>query len=145
LSAKDLPSPSEVQLVLCEDVRVEVNNKLSLNGWFVGNKINVANIGPGFFVPLTFLVLIEGEAAGQYDLKMSVSNAMGNTVFSQTTPIEKRSGMPAVHVVKTLTFPVLNAGTYTCEIDIKGRKYRLNFYLAEDPSLRSQLPTLQAP
>jgi hypothetical protein len=58
--SETIPTDNEVNVLVCDDVRLEMNNKLTLVGFYAGSSINVANIWPQFTVPLALIILFSG-------------------------------------------------------------------------------------
>jgi hypothetical protein len=71
-----IPTDNEVNVLVCDDVRLEMNKKLTLVGFYAGSSINAANIGPQFTVPLAFLILFSG-GEGKFSMRFEIKAPSG--------------------------------------------------------------------
>src|SRR5258708_18312707 len=97
--ANVLPTDDQVTLYVADDVRQELNNKITLSGFYTGNSLNVKDIGPNIIMPLSFLVLFTvGE--GAFKFKLAFRNPAGQEIFERPevflppNPADKNSTIP---------------------------------------------------
>jgi hypothetical protein len=133
-----VPTDDQVELLLCEDVRQEVNGKFMLGGFFPGNQIGVMAVGPTVdAIPLAFFFMIHGSNQGDY-----------NAVFKLTLPsgapagiegrflIKKLLGKGAVQLVKLPVFVPLESGIWKATLSLDGTDFVRTFQINIDPTLK---------
>lgn len=135
------PSENDVQLLVCEDIRMEINHKLTLAGFFAGNNINVGLYGPQISMPIAFLLLING-GEGTFTADISVKFPDGNVIVKDgPRPIEKYKNQTAAHFLKITNFPVPQLGPYIFEVALDANVvFRRNFLILQDSSLGGTRP-----
>jgi hypothetical protein len=129
-----IPTDNEVNVLVCDDVRLEMNKKLTLVGFYAGRSINAANIGPQFTVPLAFLFLFSG-GEGKFSMRFEIKAPSGNKIVEDAPQIEKVKNATAIHVIKILHFPLVETGTYRFDIYLGTKLYSRPFAIGHDPSL----------
>jgi len=107
---KSLPKSDGSSFLLCEDVREEVNNKISIIGVFRNDDIVLQE---NILVPSLMAVLFARGGEGSCETRVSLTDPKGETVIEspkQTVVLEK----DAVHLaaVRVLA-PHLMVGQYT--------------------------------
>jgi hypothetical protein len=107
---KSLPKSDGSSFLLCEDVREEVNNKLSIIGVFQNDAIVLQK---EILIPSLMAVLFARGGKGPCETRVSLTDPEGQTVIEspkQTVVLEK----DAVHLaaVRVLA-PQLLVGKYT--------------------------------
>jgi hypothetical protein len=75
---KSLPKSDGSSFFLCEDVREEVNNKLSIIGVFQNDNIV---LGKEIVVPALMAVLFARGGEGPYETRVSLTDPKGQTVI----------------------------------------------------------------
>jgi hypothetical protein len=130
-----LPKEDDIRLILAEDVRIEQNSKFTLLGWYLGNKIKVADVGAQFSIPLTFLITVDG-GEGEYDMRLEMKTPSGKSMFVDTQKMPKLRDTAAVHVIKILGFPLAEMGRYEIEMSLDGQIFRPAFSITYDPTLK---------
>lgn len=131
-----LPEPNEVTLLLCEDVRIETNNKITLLGAYLGNSIRARDIGETSVLPLSF-VLCVGGGVGVYDMTLSLHYPSGKEILRDSRPMTKLEGQMAAHLFKLANLRLLEEGTYKIDFKLDGRSYPLFFHIAHDPTIKN--------
>jgi len=109
---KSLPKSDGSSFLLCEDVREEVNNKLSIIGVFPNDDIVLQK---DIVIPSLMAVLFARGGEGPCETKVSLTDPKGQTVIEspkQTAVLEKNK----VHLaaIKVLA-PELTVGQYIIE------------------------------
>jgi hypothetical protein len=135
-----LPSEIDVQLLVCEDIRMEMNHKLTLAGFFPGNSINVGEYGPKNVIPLAFLLLING-GEGTFVANFALKYPDGKVIVKDgPQTIQKNKNQTAAHFLKVTNFPIPQLGPYVFEVTLDGGAvFRRQFTIGQDnPSLASQ-------
>ena len=128
MSLKDkAPKDENVRLLLCEDVRPELNGKVTLAGFFPGLSIRVPAVGPSVWIQLAFLFVIEAEP-GRYTGSVEMRDADGISLFRADTQAEIGEGDDGtLIVVKVIQFPVTKTGEYGIELNLSGTSYPRKF------------------
>jgi hypothetical protein len=107
---KSLPKSDGSSFFLCEDVREEVNNKLSIIGVFQNDNIILQK---EIVIPALMAVLFARGGEGSYETRVSVTDPKGQTVIEspkRTVVLEKDEiYLAAVRVLA----PELTVGHYT--------------------------------
>src|SRR5437588_5302234 len=107
---KSLPKSDGSSFLLCEDVREEVNNKLSIVGVFPNDDIVLQK---DILIPSLMVVLFARGGEGPCETRISLTDPKGQTVIEspkQTAVIEKHK----VHLAAIrLLAPQLMLGPYT--------------------------------
>jgi hypothetical protein len=107
---KSLPKSDGSSFLLCEDVREEVNNKLSIIGVFRNDDIVLQK---DIVIPSLMAVLFARGGDGPCETRISLTDPKGQTVIEspkQTVVLEKDKVHPAA--VRVLA-PELMVGQYT--------------------------------
>jgi hypothetical protein len=107
---KSLPKSDGSSFLLCEDVREEVNNKLSIVGVFPNDDIVLQK---DILIPSLMVVLFARGGEGPCETKISLTDPKGQTVIEspkQTIVLEKNKAyLAAIRVLA----PQLMVGQYT--------------------------------
>ena len=107
---KSLPKSDGSSFFLCEDVREEVNNKLSIIGVFQNDNIILQK---EIVIPALMAVLFARGGEGSCETRVSLTDPKGQTVIEspkQTVVIEKNKVyLAAIRVLA----PQLMVGRYT--------------------------------
>ena len=109
---KSLPKSDGSSFFLCEDVREEVNNKLSIIGVFRNDDIVLQK---DIVIPSLMVVLLARGGEGPCETRISLTDPKGQTVIEspkQTVVLEKGTVYPAA--VRVLA-PELTVGQYTIQ------------------------------
>jgi hypothetical protein len=107
---KSLPKSDGSSFLLCEDVREEVNNKLTIIGVFRNDDIVLRK---DIVIPSLMVVLFARGGEGPCETRISLTDPKGQTVIEspkQTVVLEKDTVYPAA--VRVLA-PELTVGQYT--------------------------------
>jgi hypothetical protein len=107
---KSLPKSDGSSFLLCEDVREEVNNKLSIIGVFRNDDVVLQK---DIVIPSLMAVLFARGGEGPCETRISLTDPKGQTVIEspkQTVVLEKDTIHPAA--VRVLA-PELIVGQYT--------------------------------
>ena len=106
---KSLPNSDGCSFLLCEDVREEVNNKLSIIGVFSNDEIVLQK---NILIPSLMAVLFARGGEGSCETRVALTDPHGQTVIEtpkQTTVLEKNKvHLAAVRVLA----PHLMVGQY---------------------------------
>jgi hypothetical protein len=107
---KSLPKSDGSSFLLCEDVREEVNNKLSIVGVFPNDDIVLQK---DILIPSLMVVLFARGGEGPCEKRISLTDPKGQTVIEspkQTVVLEKNKvHLAAIRVLA----PHLMVGQYT--------------------------------
>lgn len=107
---KSVPKSDGSSFLLCEDVREEVNNKLSIIGVFPNNDIILQK---EIVVPSVMAVLFARGGEGACETRVSMTDPKGQTVIEspkKTVALEKDTAyLAAIRVLA----PELTVGQYT--------------------------------
>lgn len=107
---KSVPKSDGSSFLLCEDVREEVNNKLSIIGVFPNNDIVLQK---EIVVPSVMAVLFARGGEGACETRVSMTDPKGQTVIEspkKTVALEKDTAyLAAIRVLA----PELTVGQYT--------------------------------
>jgi len=107
---KSSPKSDGSSFLLCEDVREEVNNKLSIIGVFPNDDIVLQK---EVLIPSLMAVLFARGGEGSYETRVSLTDPKGQTVIEspkQTVVLEKnKAHLAAIRVLA----PHLIVGQYT--------------------------------
>jgi hypothetical protein len=131
---KAFPSDNDIDFMICDDVRVEANRKLSLLGFYAANKINAKDIGDKFFIPLAFLIMIK-EGEGNYKMRTDVEAPSGKKIIEYGDDTLKKEGAPCVIVFKAINFPLVEEGTYKVDIHLDDKLFNRSFTILHDPNI----------
>jgi len=133
--ANVLPSDSEVGFFVADDVRQELNNKITLVGFYPGSIINVKDIGPGVFVPLAFLIIVTG-GEGQFKFKIDLFAPSNQLLFEgPVADLTKSPNLTSLTVTKLTGFPFASVGKYRISIALDGKRYDRFLNVGRDPNL----------
>lgn len=131
-----LPTDNEVSLFVADDVRQELNSKVSLSGFYPGNSLNVRDIGPNIAIPLAFMLFLTG-GSGKFKFKMEFFAPSGNTIFKgPETELVKDVGRNTASIAKIMGFPMSATGKFRIDIYLDGKKYSRELVVGHDPSIK---------
>src|SRR6267378_1931191 len=125
ISEKQYPSAS--RFLIADDVREEINKKVSIVGAFTGDEIQVLGVKlgklePGHAFPLALLAVFKG-GEGTFDIQFAIITPSNKeTKFDQTLKLEMKSGSPANVILKFPLFPLSEFGEYQFVLSFDGGK-----------------------
>jgi hypothetical protein len=121
---KSVPKSDGSSFLLCEDVREEVNNKLSIIGVFPNNDIVLQK---DIVVPSVMAVLFARGGEGPCETRISLTDPKGQTVIEspkKTVVLEKSTAyLAAIRVLA----PELIVGQYTIKFFFDDRPIQRTF------------------
>ena len=121
---KSLPKSDGSSFLLCEDVREEINNKLSIIGVFSNDNIVLQK---DVLIPSLMAVLFARGGEGSCETRVSLTDPQGQTVIEspkQTVVLEKNKvHLAAVRVLA----PHLMVGQYTIKFFFDGAPIQRTF------------------
>ena len=129
--------------VLCDDVRPEAGNKLSLMGIYIDN-LQVPEFGMALPKLVLFKSLTGGAQGATYDVSVNVLGPDGNPLLpglsDRTTEVVADATKAWNLVIGLAPFPLPAPGPYTFQLTIRSRRPN------EEPvSLEHVLQVAQAP
>jgi hypothetical protein len=123
MKKKSLPNSDGSSFLVCEDVREEVNNKLTIVGVFQNDEIVLQK---DILIPSLMVILFARGGEGSCETKVSLTDPQGQTVIEspkQTVVLEKNNvHLAAIRVLA----PHLMVGQYT-----------INFFFDDVPIQRT--------
>jgi hypothetical protein len=121
---KSLPKSDGSSFLLCEDVREEVNNKLTIIGVFPNDDIVLRK---DVVIPSLMAVLFARGGEGTCETRISLTDPKGQAVIEspkQTTVLEKNKvHLAAIRVLA----PELLVGQYTIKFFFDGESIQRSF------------------
>jgi hypothetical protein len=121
---KSLPKSDGSSFLLCEDVREEVNNKLTIIGVFPNDDIVLRK---DVVIPSLMAVLFARGGEGTCETRISLTDPKGQAVIEspkQTTVLEKNKvHLAAIRVLA----PELLVGQYTIKFFFDGEAIQRSF------------------
>jgi len=126
-----LPRPEEIFFLLCEDVRQEIDKKLSLLGVFTGGGMivpkgsTISNIN---FMCVWFVRGGIGKFAVDFEL---AGPAQFNSVKAASGTLDKATADHAVLVFAFKPLPGMPTGTYKAQLFLDGNKFEQSFDVIE--------------
>jgi hypothetical protein len=134
--AKALPTEQEIMLLIADDVRQEMNKKISLVGFYPGGVINVRDIGPNTIIPLTFCLITTG-GEGEFRFRMNFDDASGTPLFQgPEATLLKLPNVNAISIVKFMNFPIRMTGLYRIRIFLDDHVFERFINVGHDPTLQ---------
>lgn len=127
-----LPEDKDVTLLIAEDVRQEIGNKLSINGWFTGDDIvfDRSGFGPGAVpgMPSLAIIFVVKSGSGKFPNKIQVTMPSGTvTLQAKGNDFNMNAGIPGAAIFKFAPFAASETGDYTVEWSLPGRSFRRSF------------------
>jgi hypothetical protein len=136
----------DVKFILCEDVRVETNAKVSLAGIYPGELIVLLRNPDGLKVPtghiallprLSFVFFVVGPG-GTVEVATSVTGPNGEKVVaSYAMPGKIEDGKASTFGITGTAFPVPALGKYTVELALDRESYKFEFSISAGPEFRA--------
>lgn len=128
----ELPTDARTLFLVCEDVRQEINNKVSLMGVFIGGDIIItreeATGKPA--LPICF-VFVFRDGAGQFDAKFTVTSPSGKEIATvEMGKVEKKEGAMTL-CPKILPFFVEEYGDFEARMLLDGTVYSRQIQIRE--------------
>lgn len=121
---KSVPKSDGSSFLLCEDVREEVNNKLSIIGVFPNDEIVLQK---EVVIPSVMAVLFARGGEGSCETKVSLTDPKGQTVIEspkKTVVLEKSDAyLAAIRVLA----PELTVGQYTIKFFFDDQEIQRTF------------------
>lgn len=147
---KRFPATKNVKFVLCEDVRMEANQKLALLGVFPADSITVlgpkapaGGAGVAQLASLGFLVMLK-DFAGSFDARLRIADPDGNFAFDEAMgKVELESRGNATLAWKAQGFVVPKFGVYRAELMLDDRAYPFEFEIVEGSAAKRDMSTSQ--
>jgi hypothetical protein len=120
-----LPRPDEVTLLISEDVRPDLGNKISLLGFFMGGDIGFQKGTPlpVILSSVTFIFWVKGgEGTFSQTVKLLKPD---DSVFFESTPnqFEKKPNQAAALILKLAPFNIPVIGDYKVIMTLDGTGY----------------------
>jgi len=135
--AKAFPSDAQVNLLVADDVRQELNKKISLSGFYPANKLNVKDLGANIVIPLAFIVIVTG-GEGTFKFKIDFLLPSGVILFQgPEVDLIKEPRLTAISLTKVIAFPLTVIGDYTINLYFDGKKYSRTLEVGHDPTLQA--------
>lgn len=133
----------DVRFVLCEDIRVEANGKVSLAGIYPGELVVLLQNVPGAAQPsgviavlprLCFVFFVNGPS-GSVDVSIVVygPDKKKKIIESKPAPSKVEQGKTATFGISGSTFPVPAIGIYTVQLKLGEELHELNFAIEAGP------------
>jgi hypothetical protein len=126
---KALPQSEGSSFLLCEDVREEVNNKLTIIGVFPNDDVILRK---GIVIPSLMAVLFARGGQGSCETKVSLTDPKGQTVIEspkQTVVLEKnKNHLAAIRVLA----PELTVGQYTIKFFFDESSIQRSFQVKQE-------------
>ena len=126
--------PKRITTLLCEDVRQEAGQKLTVIGVFPGNLINIPHDAPDRVqLQLTFLFILEdgeGEFSGNFRI-VGAEGTLGDLIEVAKSTKYRDAGMTLVFNYRPS--PLLAPGEYRGELKLAGNTYGLDFRIHRLP------------
>jgi hypothetical protein len=126
---KALPQSEGSSFLLCEDVREEVNNKLTIIGVFPNDDVILRK---DIVIPSLMAVLFARGGQGSCETKVSLTDPKGQTVIEspkQTVVLEKnKNHLAAIRVLA----PELTVGQYTIKFFFDESSIQRSFQVKQE-------------
>ena len=126
---KALPQSDGSSFLLCEDVREEVNNKLTIIGVFPNDDVVLRK---DVVIPSLMAVLFARGGQGSCETKVSLTDPKGQTVIEspkQTVVLEKnKNHLAAIRVLA----PELTVGQYTIKFFFDKSSIQRSFQVKQE-------------
>ena len=122
------PADSDVVLLLCEDARLEVGNKVTIIGWYVGGDIVIPKSEEDqVLLPSLALIFLIRSGDGEFQGTAKVIHPNGSAIIeTQPLQIPIRKGASAAHLLRAVPFSA-KIGKYTAEFRLNERTYHSGF------------------
>lgn len=122
--------PDSVRFLLCEDIRQELGNKLSILGLFVGDDIVIKGEKEGQVIPSLAILAIFSGGVGEFQVSTKLyrhSRSEPILDLSKYQIIEKK-GENITSAIKVAPFKIEEFGEYTAVWNFNGEKeYKYTF------------------
>jgi hypothetical protein len=127
-----LPDKSKIRFMLCDEVRLEMGNKLAILGFFPNNSVNLPHaqgIGPDPVQALTFIFLIE-DGEGDFKARVDITDPFDNVLFSHDVgQLVKPENTVAVAIVRIAPFKASVWGRHSARLYLEDTSYTHAFVL----------------
>ena len=146
--SKKYPTARNIKFVLCEEVREESHQKLSLLGVFPADSITIlgpkpAALGNGVAVLASLAIVVTfKDVEGEFEARLRIAAPDGKVAFDDAigkVNLAKRG--TATLAWKAQGFAVATFGRYLAEVLLDDRSYPFEFEILDG----SSKPTEQAP
>jgi hypothetical protein len=121
------PDDSDVVLLISEDARLEVGNKVTIIGWYVGGNIVIPKSDTQLILQSLALIFLIRSGDGDFHLSTKITDPSGSIVI-ETTPLTLliRMGASSAQLLRLVPFtPII--GSYTVDLRINERVYHSEF------------------
>lgn len=133
------PVAGNVKFILCEDVRMEAHQKLTLLGVFPADSITVLNpkeppggSGVAVLTSLTVVAVLK-QAQGRFDARLRIVAPGGTAAFDEHIgAIELPKRGAATLAAKAMGFVVPAFGSYRAELQLDEKVYPFPFEILAD-------------
>ena len=126
------PNDSDVWLLLADDVRQEMGNKVSILGYFAGDDILIE--GSTTILGSLAILFVIKNADGEMQFSAKITPPSGADIATiPPTLIKLEPHKPFVQIIKFLGYPV-TLGTYKVDVSFDNNTYRRSFVVGHAPS-----------
>jgi hypothetical protein len=129
------PNDADVILLLCEDARLEIGNKITIIGWYVGGDILIPQPNPQPVLQSLCLIFHIRSGDGEFSVSTKVIDPNGTTIVeTQVSKISINRGSATAQILKLVPFSSLY-GRYNVELYLEEKAYRRQFAVAAQEAL----------
>lgn len=133
---RQYPKPELMKTMLCEQVRPELNKKLTFIGVYAGDQIVFHPEVPGqlpFRTPALAFVFIFKDGVGEFETKFSLLDPAGQLMFeSSTEPTKLEKGRTGANIIQIQNVVFESEGSYTAIIRLERKKYEFQFIVTSN-------------
>jgi hypothetical protein len=126
--AKDYPT--DVNFILCEDIREEAHGKFSLLGVFGGQSVLVPESVLGQALPCIAVFSSFADGAGTFRAVNELLDPSGKIIASnrdENLEVKKDPDKNMLLLMKWVPFPISSFGTYTVQVFLDNTNYEFEF------------------
>jgi hypothetical protein len=126
---KTYPSEDEITFLLCESIRQEANNKLTLIGLFTGGDVLVPVNATLITLPTFGLLFIFKDGEGTFSIHASIFSPTNKLLLARAKLEDSKKDKDGPMVIALMMTPFVTdeIGQFRVEIELDSEKYERTF------------------
>ena len=139
---RQYPKSELMNTVLCDQVRPELNQKMTYMGVYAGDRIVFHPDAEGqlpYRMPALAFVFIFKDGVGEFSARFSLLDPDGKPTYDVVTdPIKMEKGKITASIIQIQNVAFESEGLHTAVLKLERRAYEFPFQISSSFSARSQ-------
>ncbi len=135
---KTYPSDDRLTLIVADDLRQELGQKISVIGMYANNRLEVPKeSNPPFHIPSIALLMWFLDGNGKFTINIDITSPSGKSIPQKpldNRELEMQESGALTLMLKLAPFVVSEFGAYQCRVLIDDREYVRSFDVVRSPA-----------